>query len=76
MIVIFDVPEVEKRKRGWLRESLSILGFSQLQKRVYASICKHEDNHPHKNIVFISHGGALKMLFQKLLIIRAKMMMK
>ena len=35
IIIIFDVPEVEKRKRVWLRENLSALGFSMLQKSVW-----------------------------------------
>ena len=35
MIIIFDIPEAERRKRDWLRETLGILGFSQLQKSVW-----------------------------------------
>ena len=35
IIIIFDVPEVEKRKRVWLRENLSALRFSMLQKSVW-----------------------------------------
>lgn len=34
-IVIFDIPEKEKRKREWLRPTLRRLGFRQLQKSVW-----------------------------------------
>ena len=36
-IVIFDIPEEEKRKRDWLRQNLIALGFSMLQKSVWIS---------------------------------------
>ena len=35
MIIIFDIPETERRKRDWLREALGVLNFSQLQKSVW-----------------------------------------
>ena len=35
-IVMFDVPEREKRKRNWLRAALVRMGFRQLQKSVFA----------------------------------------
>ena len=35
MIVTFDVPEKEKRKREWLRECLRLLGFKKLHKSVW-----------------------------------------
>ena len=35
-IVIFDIPESEKRKRAWLRAALKNLEFSMLQKSVWA----------------------------------------
>ncbi len=35
VIVIFDIPERQKIKRGWLRTELKILGFKQLQKSVW-----------------------------------------
>lgn len=35
-IVIFDIPEREKRKREWLRWTLKNLGFNMLQKSVWA----------------------------------------
>lgn len=34
-IVIFDIPEKERRKRSWLRESLLNLNFSMLQESVW-----------------------------------------
>jgi len=34
-IVIFDIPETQRRKRNWLRESLVQLGFSKLQQSVW-----------------------------------------
>jgi len=34
-IVIFDVPETERRKRVWLRLTLKRLGFKKLQKSVF-----------------------------------------
>ena len=34
-IVIFDVPEVERRKRDWLRGSLGHLGLKMVQKSVW-----------------------------------------
>ena len=36
-IVIFDVPEEQRRKRDWLREMLIQLGFSKLQQSVWIS---------------------------------------
>ena len=35
MIVAFDIPEREKRKRGWLRRELANLGFEMLQKSIW-----------------------------------------
>ena len=34
-IISFDIPEKEKRKRNWLRDTLSNLDFSMLQKSVW-----------------------------------------
>jgi DNA-binding transcriptional regulator PaaX len=34
-VIIFDVPEKERRKRDWLRATLGHLGFSKLQKSVW-----------------------------------------
>ena len=35
MIVVFDIPETQKRSRRWLRVELSNLGFTMLQKSVW-----------------------------------------
>ena len=35
VIVSFDVPERERRKRDWLRMNLLALGFTQLQKSIW-----------------------------------------
>mgnify|MGYP001582366406 CR=1 FL=1 len=34
-IIVFDIPEKEKRKREWLRRALNALGFKMLQKSVW-----------------------------------------
>lgn len=34
-IVVFDIPECERWKRAWLREALTVLEFSMLQKSVW-----------------------------------------
>lgn len=34
-LVIFDIPEKERRKRVWLRSALNHLGFKRLQKSVW-----------------------------------------
>ncbi|MEK7138274.1 MAG: CRISPR-associated endonuclease Cas2 [Patescibacteria group bacterium] len=39
-IVIFDIPEKERRKREWLRFSLVQLGFKMLQKSVWTGKVK------------------------------------
>ena len=35
MIVIFDIPEIRKKQRNWLRGDLMALGFIMLQKSVW-----------------------------------------
>lgn len=35
VLVVFDIPEKEKRKRRWLRESLKWLQFTMLQRSVW-----------------------------------------
>lgn len=35
-VIIFDIPEKERRKRGWLRAVLKRLGFGMLQRSVWA----------------------------------------
>ena len=34
-IIIFDIPEIEKRKRNWLRTALRNLGFKMIQKSAW-----------------------------------------
>lgn len=40
VVVTFDVPERERRKRDWLRAALKALGFSMLQQSVWIGKCK------------------------------------
>lgn len=35
LIIIFDIPEKQKRKRDWLRVELIAMGFEQMQKSVW-----------------------------------------
>lgn len=35
IIVIFDIPEIERKKRSWLRSALKNLGFKLIQKSVW-----------------------------------------
>ncbi len=39
-IIVFDIPEVERHKRNWLRQSLYNLDFSMLQKSVWVGKTK------------------------------------
>lgn len=39
-IIIFDIPEKERKKRDWLREVISAMGFSLLQRSVWIGKCK------------------------------------
>lgn len=34
-LVVFDIPEIERRKRRWLRGELTSFGYTQLQKSVW-----------------------------------------
>ena len=38
MIITFDIPEKERRKRDWLREALRALGFTMLRQSVWAGV--------------------------------------
>ncbi len=38
----------------------------EVQERLYSTIRKHQKDHFHKNIIFVSHGGALRLLWRKL----------
>jgi len=35
LVIIFDIPELERRRRNWLRSELKFLGFVQIQKSVW-----------------------------------------
>ncbi|MDP3052541.1 MAG: hypothetical protein Q8N22_01130 [bacterium] len=35
LVVIFDIPEIRKKQRNWLRGELTLLGFILLQKSVW-----------------------------------------
>lgn len=35
IVIIFDIPEIYKKSRNWLREELKELGFIQIQKSVW-----------------------------------------
>ena len=71
-IIIFDIPEGERRKRVWLRSALKNLNFTMLQKSVWAGKSKlpHEfaiDLNKlkiisHVEIFAISKTGSLKQL--------------
>ncbi len=71
-IVIFDIPEDERRKRDWLREALKNLEFNMLQKSVWAGKIKLPQEFladlnklnllPCVEIFAISRTGSLKQL--------------
>ena len=35
MVITFDIPETQRKRRDWLRAELSALGFVPLQKSVW-----------------------------------------
>ena len=71
-LVIFDIPEKEKSKRRWLRESLKSLEFSFLQKSVWLSTHGLPEEFLHAlrernmlsyiHIFAISKGGAITQI--------------
>ena len=71
-IVIFDIPEVMKRRRDWLRSALKNMGFTMLQKSVWVGKTQLpqefiEDARklgllPYVEIFAISKTGSLKQL--------------
>lgn len=73
-IVIFDIPEEERRKRDWLRAALKNLEFKMLQKSVWAGKIKLPQGFladleklnllPYVEIFAISRTGSLKQLTQ------------
>ena len=40
VIIIFDIPEIERKKRSWLRSALVNLGFRMIQKSVWVGKIK------------------------------------
>ena len=71
-IIIFDIPEEDRRKRVWLRSALKNLNFTMLQKSVWVGISRlpHEFARDlnklkiisHVEIFAISKTGSLKQL--------------
>lgn len=71
-IIIFDIPEKEKRKREWLRNALKNMDFSMLQKSVWAGKAKLPKEFikdldkinilPYIEIFEISRTGSLQQL--------------
>ena len=71
-IVMFDVPETEKRKRDWLRAALSRTGYKRLQKSVFAGKIKLPEEFlndvrrlrllPYVAIFAITKTGSLKQV--------------
>lgn len=71
-IVIFDVPETERRKRGWLRSALKNLNLRMIQKSVWIGKTKIpkqflEDLNKMRMVDFveifeISNAGSLKQI--------------
>ena len=44
MIVAFDIPECERRKRVWLRSALKNIGFNLIQKAYGPEKSKYRNN--------------------------------
>lgn len=71
-IVIYDIPEKERRKRLWLCEALKILGFKMLQKSVCIGRNKIPEEFLHDmrkkkilsyvHILEVNKGGTVKEL--------------
>jgi len=71
-IVIFDIPERERRKRAWLRSALKNIGFKLIQKSVWAGKVKIPKEFlddlkdlriiEHVEIFEISKSGSLQQL--------------
>jgi len=71
IIITFDVPEVERRKRYWLRAALIALGFQKLQQSVwlgkvqipqeFLTDLKENAMLSYVHIFSITRGGTLKM---------------
>jgi DNA-binding PadR family transcriptional regulator len=71
-IVIFDVPERDRRKRGWLRFELGQLGFTMIQKSVWVGNVKVPESFikdlslmgliPYVELFAITKSGSLRNL--------------
>ena len=71
-IIVFDIPEKHRKKRGWIREVLKNLKFKMLQKSVWIGKTKlpeefmhnlkNFDLLPYVEIFEISKTGSLKQL--------------
>lgn len=71
-IIMFDIPEKEKRKREWLRAALVAMGCRRLQKSVFAGRIKLPEQFlddvrllhllPHVEIFAITKTGSLKQI--------------
>lgn len=55
-IIAFDIPETEKKKRGWLREAMRFLGFSMLQRSVWIG----KNKIPEDFLLDLKDGGLVK----------------
>ncbi len=43
-LVMYDIPETDKKKRNWIRTELIALGYAQLQKSVWLGYCPVSEN--------------------------------
>ncbi|OHA12940.1 MAG: CRISPR-associated endonuclease Cas2 [Candidatus Sungbacteria bacterium RIFCSPLOWO2_02_FULL_54_10] len=73
VIIAFDVPEKERRKRQWLRDALHSLGFEKVQQSVwigkrsipaeFVRDLKEYSLLPYVQIFAVSSGGTLKQTY-------------
>jgi len=71
-IIVFDVPEKERRKRGWLRGALRFLNFKMLQQSVWIGKNKIPEQFlfdlrqknllPYIHIMEVNKGGTVREL--------------
>ncbi|OGF74791.1 CRISPR-associated endonuclease Cas2 [Candidatus Giovannonibacteria bacterium RIFCSPHIGHO2_02_43_13] len=71
-IIIFDVPEKERKLRAWLRSALKILGFRMLQQSVWIGKgripelflfdLRQKNLLPYIHIMEVNKGGTVKEL--------------
>ena len=70
IIFVFDIPEKERRKRDWIRASLSNLGFRMVQKSVWVGSVKlpkmflsdlsEQNIVPYVEILSVNKSGTIK----------------